>query len=393
MPMGEEQTKPLILIVEDEPEDLQVLCTILRRKEEYRIAMAGNGHQALEMVDNISPDLIMLDVKMPGIDGFEVCKRLKAKPVTREIPIIFLTCKKEDEDKVEGFFAGAVDYVTKPFNVTELLARVRTHIQLKASKDGILRINRELQAARQNLEKELIEAGNYLKAILPHPLPQNPRMDWRYKPSPQLGGSLFGYHWLDDEHFAFYMLKVSGTGIGAALMSVAIVRFLESRETRNTELCNPAAVLDRLNHENQNKRPYSIWYGIYKRSAHRLIYSGAGHPPALLMTGPHPNTAHIEKLKTPEIAIGEAPDITFENNEISLGTHARLFVFNKGVYENGNIPGEETWNPRTWDSLLDKYGRDPVLNLDNLIQPVREMAGPHESPHDFALLAIDFQKR
>lgn len=145
-----ERRSPMILIAEDEPPNLQLLVKVLR-KEEYRIAMAGNGRQALELAPNIMPDLILLDVGMPEMNGFEVCKRLKESPATRDIPVIFLTAKTEDNFVVEGLHAGAVDYVKKPFNATELLARVRTHVEFKRSKDEVNELKGRLAELTQAL--------------------------------------------------------------------------------------------------------------------------------------------------------------------------------------------------------------------------------------------------
>ncbi len=126
--------KPLVLIVDDVPKNLQVLGNILRKKE-YNIAAATSGKQALDMVEKVLPDLILLDIMMPDIDGLEVCGKLKKSPRAKDIPVIFLTAKTTTEDIVKGFEVGAVDYLTKPFNSLELLARAQTHIELKRSRD------------------------------------------------------------------------------------------------------------------------------------------------------------------------------------------------------------------------------------------------------------------
>jgi two-component system sensor histidine kinase/response regulator len=128
------EEKPLVLIVDDIPRNIKVLGDILRTKE-CRIAVATNGPQALEMVKKVYPDLILLDVMMPGMDGFAVCKALKESSQTKDIPIIFLTAKTETADIVKGLESGAVDYISKPFNSTELLARVNTHLELKKTRD------------------------------------------------------------------------------------------------------------------------------------------------------------------------------------------------------------------------------------------------------------------
>lgn len=134
--------KPLILIVDDLPKNLQVLGIILREKD-YEIAAAAGGRQALEMVGTRLPDLVLLDVIMPEPDGFQVCEKLKASAETKDIPVIFLTARTGTEDIVKGFQLGAVDYVTKPFNKAELLARVGSHLELKKAQREIIKLEQK----------------------------------------------------------------------------------------------------------------------------------------------------------------------------------------------------------------------------------------------------------
>ncbi len=137
-----ESQQALILLVDDVPRNLQVLGNMLR-EEGYKIAMATGGAQAMEMVKTRLPDLVLLDVMMPDIDGFQVCEQLKASGGTADIPIIFLTARTETDDIVKGFETGAVDYVTKPFNRAELLARVNTHLALKRAQKEIVGLERK----------------------------------------------------------------------------------------------------------------------------------------------------------------------------------------------------------------------------------------------------------
>jgi CheY-like chemotaxis protein len=125
---------PLILVVDDIPTNIQLLATVLDTQG-YQICEATHGAQALELVQDVVPDLILLDIEMPEMDGYEVCRRLKTDPNLRDIPVIFLTARTDPEDIVKGFKAGAVDYVLKPFNTEELLARVHTHVSLKRARD------------------------------------------------------------------------------------------------------------------------------------------------------------------------------------------------------------------------------------------------------------------
>lgn len=132
--MNEGRNRQNILIVDDAPQNISVLGSLL--KDEYNIRVANNGEKALEIVfSSDPPDLILLDIIMPGINGFEVCKKIKSEPKTQNIPIIFITAKTSDIDEVKGFELGAVDYITKPFKSTVVRARVRTHADLKRYRD------------------------------------------------------------------------------------------------------------------------------------------------------------------------------------------------------------------------------------------------------------------
>ena len=142
----------LVLIVDDIPKNLQLLSNALN-KEGYEIAFASSGIQALEAAQNLIPDLILLDIMMPEMDGFEVCQKLKSDELLKEIPVIFITGKAETSDIVKGLQLGAVDYITKPFNYAELLSRVKTHIDLKTSKDKIVKYVKELEDTKAELQR------------------------------------------------------------------------------------------------------------------------------------------------------------------------------------------------------------------------------------------------
>lgn len=163
-----QKDKPIILIVDDVPKNIQVLGTLLN-KFECELAVAMNGQQALDTVKKIMPDLILLDIMMPQMDGHEVCRRLKNDEVTKDIPIIFLTAKIETEDVVKGFELGAVDYVTKPFIGRELLARVKTHldyVQIKKSlKDEVASKNKFLSIISHDLRSSFGTVSSFVSLI------------------------------------------------------------------------------------------------------------------------------------------------------------------------------------------------------------------------------------
>jgi CheY-like chemotaxis protein len=139
----------LILVVDDMTQNLQILMSILE-KVGYNISFALSGKQTLERLTKVKPDLILLDLMMPDLDGLEVCKRLKVNPDWCDIPVIFLTASHEPDKLLEAFEKGAVDYVTKPFKTAELLARVKTHLELKQTRDELKNMTEELEIARDS---------------------------------------------------------------------------------------------------------------------------------------------------------------------------------------------------------------------------------------------------
>jgi CheY-like chemotaxis protein len=149
------QPRPRVLIVDDAELNVSILVQSLR--PEYHLDVATSGAKALEAIAACRPDLVLLDILMPEMDGYEVCRQLKASAPTRDLPIIFLTALDEAEEKSRGFRLGAVDYITKPFDIVEVQARVRTHLEIARYKRELERQNRELREARLRLQHQVNE--------------------------------------------------------------------------------------------------------------------------------------------------------------------------------------------------------------------------------------------
>ena len=163
--MSEPDPKKTVLVVDDSPSNIQTINSIL--KELYRVRIATNGPKALELVKvEPAPDLVLLDVMMPGMDGYEVCTHLKENPETREIPVIFLTGQTEIEDETRGFEVGAVDYVHKPFSPAIVKARVHTHLVLRG-------IRQQLASQLSAIQRELETARQIQLSILPEEIPKS----------------------------------------------------------------------------------------------------------------------------------------------------------------------------------------------------------------------------
>jgi DNA-binding response OmpR family regulator len=153
--------KNFILVVDDNQENLKVVSNFLKEMN-YKIALALDGDNALQIVRENKIDLILLDIMMPGMDGFEVCEILKENPETKDIPVIFLTARTETDDIVKGFQLGGVDYITKPFNKEELYARVNTHMQLKLIRDGLCECELATRKSRDYFMKVLYDLGKIM---------------------------------------------------------------------------------------------------------------------------------------------------------------------------------------------------------------------------------------
>ncbi len=164
--MESTQQIPTILIVDDQPANLQILLSFLQ-KEGFRILVADSGERALQHLTRQQPDLILLDVMMPGLDGFEVCRRIKSDPEHADIPILFLTALTDIEDKIQGFLSGGADYITKPFQQLEVLARINTHLTVHRQQQEIKRKNLKLEAllAEQELSRRELEKEKELLAV------------------------------------------------------------------------------------------------------------------------------------------------------------------------------------------------------------------------------------
>lgn len=382
--------KPKVLIVDDTPENIQVLMETL--KGQYTIVAAINGEKALKLaLTEPLPDLILLDIMMPEMDGYEVCRRLKSEESTKNIPVIFVTAKSEVEDETLGFELGAVDYITKPFSIPVVKARVKAHLELKRLRDLEVTQRAKLETVLINLNNELGEAADYVKSILPQPVTEGPIMaDWRFIPSAALGGDALGYHWLDEDSFAIYLLDVCGHGVGAALHSVSVLNVLRSGNLPNTDFKRPEQVLAGLNKvfpmECHRDMYFTIWYGVYNRKSRLLTYSSGGHPAALLIEEASGEMPRVQELSTENLIIGLGP-IDFKVDEIEIKAEARICVFSDGVYEIMDENGAY-WGFESLKDYLENSAAGDKSTMDDLWKHVQQVACTENLEDDFSVLEI-----
>jgi serine phosphatase RsbU (regulator of sigma subunit)/CheY-like chemotaxis protein len=339
--------KKILLVVDDAPANIQVAQSIL--KDEYKIRVATSGAKALELVKvEPVPDLVLLDVMMPEIDGYEVCRRLKAEDATRDIPVIFLTGKTDAEDEAKGLEVGAVDYIRKPFSPAIVKARVRTHLMLRDARGELAR---QLFAIQHELEL----AREIQLSILPRQLPKMDGLEIaaRYLPMSTVAGDFYQFLVVDEKHIGMLVADVSGHGPAAALIASMLRIALAAQLPCASE---PAKVLWGLNQALCGKLGHNFVTAVYvfvDIEKEILSYAGAGHPPLLLWNRSSGSTREIEENG---LFLGQFPGETYTAVEIPLEAGDRSVLYTDGIPECRNPLEEEFGTSRFMRFMEENHG-------------------------------------
>jgi phosphoserine phosphatase RsbU/P len=378
--------KKLILLVDDAPSNIQVVNSIL--KDDYRVRIATTGPKALELANSsTAPDLILLDIMMPEMDGYEVCTRLKAAPHTRDIPVIFLTGKIEAEDETRGFHVGAVDYIHKPFSPPVVKARVETHLMLREAREQLakqlLALNRELEMAR---EIQL--------SILPREAPKVAGLDIsaRYVPMSSVAGDFYDFIILDPRHIGILVADVSGHGLSAALIASMLQVALTAQYKHASK---PGEVLAGLNDALCGKFQSNFVTAAYmfvdldKRA---IQYAGAGHPPMLMWSC---SSSSASEICENGLFLGQFPEATYDSVEVKVGAGDRCLLYTDGVVEAENRSLGQLGTDRL-KQFLESHSRlagDEFSNqlLEELTRWSELETGESQSD-DITLLTVTFGK-
>jgi len=256
-----------------------------------------------------------------------------------------------------------------------------------------IRTYNALQESQQKLASETAEAARYVLSLLPGKLTGAISTDWLFVPSEQLGGDAFGYHWMDDDHFAIYLLDVVGHGVGAALLSVTALNVFRNQGLPEIDFREPAAVLTALNHSfemnEQNEMYFTAWYGVFHRPTRTLRYSAAGHPPAILFTGDSPASTTMKALKAPGLMIGAVAESRYIAESVTLGPYGRLYVFSDGAYEVSKRDGS-AMSFEEFTDVLAQPSASEEGELNAVVDQMREIQGAKILPDDCSLLKLVF---
>jgi phosphoserine phosphatase RsbU/P len=390
-----------ILVVDDTPANLQVLAGMLKDRG-YKVRPVPSGKLALLAAGRDPPDLILLDINMPEMNGYEVCEHLKADEKLKGIPIIFISALTEPLDKVKAFASGGVDYITKPFQLEELHARVETHLRLRRLQIELEQTNAQLSKVNGRMSRDLQAAAKIQDTFLPPKALRVPGVDfaWVYRPCDELAGDGLSIIPLGDGKVGLYILDVSGHGVASALLSVTLSRLLappsepssiliRDGDTRSRfDIAPPAEVAARLNRlfpfDAATEQLTTMVYGILNAASGEFRYISAGHPGPVHL----PSRADPVILKSEGFPIGLA-DEAYEERSVSLGAGDRLYIYSDGVPEAMNPNGKQFGNARLLEAIAQRRSEPLQENVANLLGEIMRWHGTERPKDDISILAVE----
>ena len=415
----------MILLVEDNPNNLNMLVDGLSPYG-FDLSVAPDGKTALEQSVVDPPDLILLDIMMPGMDGFETCARLKEHEKTKDVPVIFMTALSDTDSRVKGFSVGAVDFVTKPLQLEEVVARVNIHLKLRALQlqleETISNLRQEVgerkraeEAARdamvlsdkanKQMRKELAAAARVQHALLPASPPVIPGVSfaWTYQPCAEVGGDSLNVFQINDHHVGLYVLDVTGHGVSASLLSVTLTHVLIPQREPSSPLTpvnlfegvgalsSPAEVASRLNHmfpmSEETHQFFTLVYGILDIRERLFRYVCAGHPAPILLEPGHQSTI----LEAPNLPIGLFEEVKYEESTIQLTSGSRLYLYSDGVIEAMNREREIFGDTRLRSTIEDTQGKELQDSVNVIGNTVHNWTTTEQVQDDLSILAMELK--
>ena len=382
-----------ILMVDDTEINLRVLAGILD-KAGYESVSTMDGDDAIAMAHSYHPDLILLDIMMPGRDGFDVCAELKADPRTMEIPIIFLSGRADSADKVRGLQAGAVDYMTKPFDRAEVLARVEVHISLRRMTSALIQANDDLVDRQRLLDEDLRAAAEVQRALIYKGRPGLPGLTTagRFVPCSTVGGDLYNGVQLSDTSSALWMLDVSGHGVPSALVSMCAGQSLTPMGgfvlTPERQPARPSDVMNALDAEypfERFEKFFTAAYVVIDAATGALTHTSAGHPPPLLVRANGTVLALEEGGALVGSGIGR-----YEQGEQRLVAGDRVLLYTDGVTEHESPEHLRFGDGRLIEVLVQKRRGTLDAVCNGVMEALAEFGKGLPFADDVSLFAFEY---
>lgn len=379
-----------LLVVDDDRMNSALLSERLQA-EGYVVDVVNDGRAALDKLHEGGIELVLLDIVMPDMDGYDVLKKIKADAKLQDIPVIMISGLDDLNSVARCIEIGADDYLPKPYKPVLLQARINACLEKKQLREQEQAMYRALVESQKHLAAELNEAAEYVISLLPPPITGEVTTEWCFIPSTQLGGDSFGYHWLDEDNLAIYLLDVCGHGVGAALLSISAMNVLRAQSLANTDFKDPAQVLMGLNEafqmDRQNNMYFTIWYGVFNKKNRDIIFARGGHPPAVLVTGETQETSERIELKSPGLVVGTMSGVIYRSKRQPLGKFAEIYLFSDGVYEISNQQ-DRMWDYQEFLNSLTCELPEGKKRLDHIVAAAKKFRGSGSFEDDYSLLRI-----
>lgn len=375
-----------VLLVDDQAIIGEAVRRMLATQPDIAYRSIVDPTKAIETALELKPTVILQDLVMPAVDGLDLVRAYRERSELKETPIVVLSSKEEATTKAEAFARGANDYLVKLPDPIELIARIRHH-----SRGYVAQLERNeaflrLELSERAMAAELRQAANYVQSLLEPPMDRPElRTEWAFIPSASLGGDTFGYHWIDQDRFACYVLDVCGHGVGPALLSVSAMSLIRSLPIE--ERADPKTVLERLNANfpmtRHNGMFFTIWYGVFDRRDRSLLWSGGGHPPALVW-----RAGAITRLESQGLMIGVVPELDNPNDRTQLEAGDRLFLYSDGCFELP-VPEGGVWGLEKFIASLVPEVRGSRIDAVRAI--TRAVQGSDEYGDDYSFIEVEIR--
>lgn len=384
--------KKKILVINDNDSIREIVQFYLEMKD-YEVSQASDGQSGIEKTGEIMPDLILLDVMMPDMNGYEVCRRLKKDPKTQEIPILFLSSLSNTNDKIEGLASGGVDFINNTTDQTEILARIETHLKIQELKRDLQASNAELLLKQKALNEDLKAAGFIQQSLLPNKIPSIPNVQvaWVCHPCALVGGDIFNITPLNEERLDVYVLDVSGHGVPSAMITVSMRQYLGQSELLNS-FFSPKEILMNLNREYPFEKFNmftTIFYMMLNPQNGKFVYSNGGHPAAVYLSG----EKTFKLLETTGLIIGVDPQADYMECEEQMKEGDKVILYTDGIIEFRNAQ-EEFYGSDRFYALLEEIKFHSIQDIIQLISNSLKEFGKGILPQDdISILGIEFKKQ
>jgi sigma-B regulation protein RsbU (phosphoserine phosphatase) len=375
-----------ILLVDDSPANLRMLSQILGERG-YGVRAATSGPRALASAELTPPDLILLDIRMSEMDGFEVCQQLKATPKTADIPVLFISALDDIDDKMRAFAAGGVDYITKPFQLEEVIARVETHLALR-------RLQRNLQEANQRMERELALAAQVQASFMQRNLPDIP--GWQLAvtliPARTTSGDFYDVTHLSTGAFGLLIADVVDKGVGAALymaMSCALLRAYTGEHPNEPDLACQAVNARLLEYATADQF-VTAFLGVLDPETGTLVYSNAGHNPPIWLRSDR--GGQVQLLRNTGLPLGVIEGGAWQSQSVQMAPGDVLVLYTDGITDAESTDGAFYDLSRLVATVGQNAGKTAPEIRDAILADVLGFTRNATQSDDMAVMVLNRQK-